>query len=240
MTSERLLRAEDRDYTRQEVVIAGVPMQADRSGALFWPSQSILIVADMHLEKGSALAERGSFLPPYDTRTTLGRLARTIEAYDPQTVVCLGDSLHDRRAAARLNGDDCEVVRRLQAGRDWFWVTGNHDPEIPESLGGEVVDELRINGVVLTHVPTSGQPGRQIAGHLHPAARIARHGYVLRRPCFVADAKRLVMPAFGAYTGGLNILDTAFQPLFTEAQYRVWVIGHEGIYPVGNTQLRPD
>lgn len=240
MTSERLLRAEERDYTRQEVVIAGVPMQADRSGALYWPSQSILIVADMHLEKGSALAERGSFLPPYDTRTTLGRLARTIEAYDPRTVVCLGDSLHDTRAADRLTADDCEVVRRLQHGRDWFWVTGNHDPEVPESLGGEVAGELRVNGILLTHAPTGSQTARQIAGHLHPAARIARHGYVLRRPCFIADTRRLVMPAFGAYTGGLNVLDQAFQPLFVEAQYRIWVIGHEGIYPVSKTQLRPD
>jgi DNA ligase-associated metallophosphoesterase len=233
-------RPEERDYTRQDIVVAGVPMQADRSGALYWPGQSILIVADMHLEKGSALAERGSFLPPYDTRTTLGRLARTIESYNPQTVVCLGDSLHDRRADARLGEDDLEAIRRLQRSRDWYWVTGNHDPELPASLGGEVASELRIGRIRLTHEPAAGQLGRQIAGHLHPAARVARHGYVLRRPCFVADSRRLVMPAFGAYAGGLNILDEAFAPLFGETPYRVWVIGHEGIYPVATGQLRPD
>ena len=233
-------RPEERDYTRQDVVIAGMPMQADRSGALYWPGQSIMVVADMHLEKGSALAERGSFLPPYDTRTTLGRLARTIEAYNPQTVICLGDSLHDRRAAERLTADDLEAIRRLQSGRDWFWVTGNHDPDLPASLGGEVVSEVKVGSIVLTHAPTPGPLARQIAGHLHPAARVARHGYVLRRPCFIADSRRLVMPAFGAYTGGLNVLDEAFAPLFGEASYRVWVIGHEGIYPVATGQLRPD
>ncbi len=234
------LRPEERDYTRQDIVVAGVPMQADRSGALYWPAQSILIVADMHLEKGSALAERGSFLPPYDTRTTLGRLARTIETYNPQTVVCLGDSLHDRRAGARLAVDDLEAIRRLQRGRDWFWVTGNHDPEIPESLGGAIVPEIKAGTIHLTHEPSGSPLSRQIAGHLHPAARIARHGYVLRRPCFIADNRRLVMPAFGAYTGGLNVLDEAFVQLFGETATRVWVIGHEGIYPVATHQLRPD
>jgi DNA ligase-associated metallophosphoesterase len=233
-------RPEERDYTRQDIVVAGVPMLADRSGALYWPGQSILVVADMHLEKGSALAERGSFLPPYDTRTTLGRLARTIETYAPQTVVCLGDSLHDRRAGERLTEDDLEVVRRLQAGRDWFWVTGNHDPELPGSLGGDVVGEPKGGNIMLAHQPAASPLGRQIAGHLHPAARVARHGYVLRRPCFIADSRRLVMPAFGAYTGGLNVLDPAFAPLFGEAAYRVWVIGHEGIYPVASSQLRGD
>ncbi|MEZ5923351.1 MAG: ligase-associated DNA damage response endonuclease PdeM [Hyphomicrobiaceae bacterium] len=237
---EVLVRPEERDYTRQEIVVAGIPMQADRSGALFWPGQSILVVADMHLEKGSALAERGSFLPPYDTRTTLGRLARTLETYEPQTVVCLGDSLHDRRAAERLAEDDIEVVRRLQAGRDWIWVTGNHDPDLPEDLGGRVVPELAVGGLVLSHEPKAGQFVRQIAAHLHPAARVARHGYVLRRPCFIADARRLIMPAFGAYTGGLNILDASFANLFGDADFRVWVIGHEGIYPVAPSQLRAD
>jgi DNA ligase-associated metallophosphoesterase len=238
--NEAYARPEDRDYTRQDIIVAGVPMQADRSGALYWPGQSILIVADMHLEKGSAIAERGSFLPPYDTRTTLGRLARTIETYDPQTIVCLGDSLHDCRAGARLGEEDLEAIHRLQAGRKWYWVRGNHDPELPAFLGGEVVAELRVGRILLAHAPSAGQLGRRIAGHLHPAARVARHGYVLRRPCFIGDSRRLVMPAFGAYTGGLNILDEAFAALFAETTHRVWVIGHEGVYPVANGQLRPD
>ncbi len=234
------MQAGEVNFTASRIVIAGKPVVADKSGALHLPAERAVIVSDLHLEKGSALAERGSFLPPYDTRTTLGRLARTIERLDPDIVVCLGDSLHDRHAAERLAPEDLDAIRTLQEGRDWLWITGNHDPEIPEELGGAVAAELLLGGLMLRHEPRPGPQLREIAGHLHPAARIARHGLGVRRPCFVGNGQRLVMPAFGAYTGGLNVLDEAFAPLLGQDGLSVWMIGHEGIYPIAARQLRGD
>ncbi|MEZ5774817.1 MAG: ligase-associated DNA damage response endonuclease PdeM [Hyphomicrobiaceae bacterium] len=230
----------DTDFSSAHVVVSGRPMVADRTGALFWPGQSALLVADLHLEKGSALAERGSYLPPYDTRTTLGRLAAAIDRFDPDRVICLGDSLHDRRAHDRLMAEDLDLLRDLQEGRDWLWIAGNHDPVVPERLGGRFLGELGLGGLLLTHEPTPGRRMGEIAGHLHPAARIVRYGVSLRRPCFVSDGKRLVMPAFGTFTGGLNVLDEAFAPLFGNDGLAVWMLGHEGIYPVATRQLRGD
>jgi hypothetical protein len=228
----------EESFSEARITIAGKAAIADRSGALFLQAERALVVSDLHLEKGSALAERGSFLPPYDTRTTLGRLAATIERLGAEVVVCLGDSLHDRRAAERLSEDDLDVILRLQEGRDWFWVTGNHDPEIPACLGGEVADELVIGGLTFRHEPRPGPHTREVAGHLHPAARVARSGQGFRRPCFVSNGQRLVMPAFGAFAGGLNVLDAAFGPYFGNDGLSVWLIGHEGVYPVAARQLR--
>jgi hypothetical protein len=227
----------DRDYSRQWIPLAGRQLLADMSGALYWPEARTLVVADLHLEKGSAIAERGAFLPPYDTRTTLGRLVHVIERYDPDSVVALGDSLHDTRAGERLDADDIAMVRGLQEGRDWYWVRGNHDPQIPAVLAGHVVDKVEIAGLALRHAPTNGPKSAEIAGHLHPCARISRHGYSIRRPCFASNGQRLVLPAFGAYTGGLNVLDPAFEAVLGRGGLSVWMIGHEGIYPVAAREL---
>lgn len=232
--------AMDGAFAQQQLTVAGRVLIADRSGALYWPARHTLIVADLHLEKGSAQAERGSFIPPYDTRTTLGRLLRVIDYFDPDVVIALGDSLHDKGAAGRLLDDDLEVILALQDGRAWHWITGNHDPDIPAALGGMVAREMELDGLVLRHEPLAGPLSGEIAGHMHPAARIARHGLILRRPCFVSNGQRLIMPAFGTYTGGLNVLDDAYLPLLGSAGIAVWMIGHEGLYPIATRQLCGD
>jgi DNA ligase-associated metallophosphoesterase len=233
-------RARISDATAQPLSICGKQLVADMSGALYWPGERMLSVADLHLEKASAHARRGTLLPPYDTRETLERLALAIERYSPDVVVALGDSLHDSVATERIYAGDLAALAILQEDRRWIWVTGNHDPEIGRELGGEVADALAVSGLSLVHLPTAGRATHEIAGHLHPAARLSLYGHTLRRPCFIANRLRLVMPAFGAFTGGLNVLDQAFMPLFGNDGFGVWMLGQEGVYPVATRQLHDD
>jgi DNA ligase-associated metallophosphoesterase len=210
------------------------------SGALFWEAESTLIVADLHLEKGVAFASRGMMLPPYDTRDTLRRLAACLQIFAPRRVVALGDSFHRSKLAGRLAADDRESLAALQRGRDWYWVLGNHDPELPDCVGGIVCTALSIGGITLRHLPTEGDQAPEIAGHLHPVARIARRGEGIRRKCFATDGHRLVMPAFGTYTGGLNVLDEAFGPLFLRHHLEAWMTGRSDVYPMRASMLLPD
>ena len=233
-------RARISDATAQPLSICGKQLVADMSGALYWPGERMLIVADLHLEKASAYATRGTMLPPYDTRETLERLAVAIERYEPSVVVALGDSLHDGGAADRIAQRDLAALSILQEDRRWIWVTGNHDPEIGRQLGGEAVDALAVGGIRLVHLPTGGRATHEIAGHLHPAARLSLYGHTLRRPCFIGNRLRLVLPAFGTFTGGLNVLDPAFLPLFSNDGFGVWMLGQEGVYPVATRQLYGD
>jgi len=224
----------------QPVAVCGKEFIADNSGALYWPGQHTLLVADLHLEKGSSYAERGTFLPPYDTRQTLVRLAEVIDRYEPARVIALGDSVHDRGAAMRMAAEDLEILRILQEDREWIWLTGNHDPDIAPRLGGRACGELEISGIALRHQPASGWATHEIGAHMHPAARLSMYGYSIRRACFVGNGRRLVMPAFGAFTGGLNVLDDAFRPLFGSGGMAVWMLGQEGLYPVATRFLTGD
>jgi len=228
------------EFNDQPVTISGRAFRADYSGALYWPAESVLIVADLHLEKGSAFASRGVMLPPYDTKETLEKLASVLDRFDARTVIALGDSLHDGNGAARMSEEDRETLRIIQEDREWVWVTGNHDPVVPAQLGGHVRSELRVGGLSLRHVPRQGRVAHEIAGHMHPAAKVSIHGSAIRRPCFVANGLRLVLPAFGTYTGGLNVLDEAFAPLFGNDGMSVWMLGQEGLYPVASRLLRED
>ena len=222
------------------IVFGGHDFIADRSGALYWPAERTLIVADLHLEKGSAFATRGRLLPPYDTRETLQRLGEVIGRFQPARVLALGDSLHDRGAETRIDAVDLVLLAALQKSRDWLWITGNHDPEIAPVFAGRVAGWLEIAGIRLQHEPASETAVPEISGHLHPAARLVNRGVTLRRRCFVADRQRLILPAFGAFTGGLNVLDAAFQPLFDAENLRVWMLGADGVYPVPPAQLAGD
>ena len=192
--------------------VADVTFRADLSGALFWEQQSLLVVSDLHLEKGSSFATRGVLLPPYDTVATLSRLAAVIARHDPRTVIALGDSFHDRSAHERLSAQDRDTITALQMRRDWIWISGNHDPALPSDLGGVVASEVAIGPIAFRHEPT-GASG-EIAGHLHPKARVSTRGRSMERRCFACDGERAVMPAFGAYAGGLSIRDVAFARLF--------------------------
>jgi uncharacterized protein len=205
------------------VSIAGVTLLADLSGALFWEEQSLLVVSDLHLEKGSSFAARGVLLPPYDTVATLSRLAAVIARHDPRMVIGLGDSFHDLGAHRRLSDIDRGAILALQAQRDWIWISGNHDPALPADLGGVVANEVAIGPIAFRHQPT-GAFG-EIAGHLHPKARVPTRGRTMERRCFACDGERAVMPAFGAYAGGLSIRDAAFAKIFASLDFMAHVLG---------------
>jgi len=228
------------DRATEPVTVCGQQFLADASGALYWPAERTLLVADLHLEKGSAYAERGAMLPPYDTRETLGRLAAAIDRYAPARVVALGDSFHNNGGPSRIGVTDLEALDTLQAGREWIWIAGNHDPNIGRSVGGRVLPEVRLAGLTLRHEPTAGAATHEIAGHLHPAAKLTAHGTSIRRPCFVGNGRRLVMPAFGAFTGGLNVLDAAVLALFGTGGIAVWMLGRDGPYAVAPHLLSAD
>jgi DNA ligase-associated metallophosphoesterase len=202
------------------------------------PDEATLVVADLHLEKGSSLARRGSLLPPYDTRTTLLALGGVIGRYHPRRVVALGDSFHDIGGPDRLDGGDAGALAALQAGREWVWITGNHDPSLPEALGGDIVEELAVGDLVLRHAPEAGA-SPELAGHLHPVGKVVRRGGGVRRRCFITDGLRCVMPAFGAYAGGLNVCDPVFQPLFPNG-FTAHVIGGERLFAIARSLLCGD
>ena len=228
------------DFADQPVSICGKALRAHMSGALYWPSERALIVSDLHLEKGSYYAVRGQMLPPYDTRESLRRLAEVIDAYDVETVIALGDSFHDSQAEARIDPSDRETLKIVQDACDWIWITGNHDARISDVFGGTVLPELTVEGLTLRHEPGCGAITHEIAGHLHPAARLVMNGTAIRRPCLVGNGLRLVMPAFGTFAGGLNILDQASEPPFGADGMAVWMLGQEGLYPVAARLLRDD
>jgi DNA ligase-associated metallophosphoesterase len=219
--------------------VAGVALVTDLAGVLYWPERRLLAVADLHLEKGSSFAERRVLLPPYDTAATLARLGQAIARYAPRTVVALGDSFHDGRGAARLADTDRATLRGLQRGREWLWILGNHDPEPADNVGGEFFAELRIGPLIFRHAPDETDEG-VIAGHLHPVARVAGRGRAVSRRCFAADARRLVMPAFGAYAGGLNVRDPAFANVFETLEFTVHMLGLQRVYPVAAGRCLPD
>jgi DNA ligase-associated metallophosphoesterase len=234
------LMPESAPSLRSHIDVAGHTMRPLAAGALYWEEEDTLLVADLHLEKGAAYAALGMLLPPYDTRATLERLGKAIRAVDPSRVVALGDSFHRAESAKRLVADDLDFLLKLQKGREWYWICGNHDPHLPASIGGTVCATLSIRGLVLRHEPSPAPTAREIAGHLHPVARIARRGTVIRRRCFATDGNRLVMPAFGAYAGGLNVLDEAFGPLFLRHRLEAWMMGRADVYPVLGSLLLPD
>ena len=235
MTGRAQFLEEDRPAARVTAVdIAGIALVADLSGALFWEEQSLLVVSDLHLEKGSSFAARGVLLPPFDTVATLGRLAAVIGRHDPRMVIALGDSFHDRDAQQRLSRPDRDAIAALQLRRDWIWISGNHDPVLPPDLGGVVASEVAIGGIAFRHQPT-GAAG-EIAGHLHPKARVSTRGRSMERRCFACDGERAVMPAFGAYTGGLSIRDQAVAKIFPTASFMAHVLGDARMHMIAATR----
>lgn len=185
-------------------------------GALWIAEAKTLIVSDLHLEKGSSFALRGQMLPPYDTHAALMKIEALIARLAPDIIVSLGDSFHDGGGVARMGSADRARLQGMIARCDWIWVEGNHDGRAPETLGGVVRETLHIGALVLRHAPSAGAAPGEIAGHLHPCARVSGRGRSVRRRCFATDGARLVMPAFGAFTGGLNVCDAVFAPIFPD------------------------
>jgi uncharacterized protein len=214
----------------------GADLLADLSGALIWPQCRLLAVADLHLEKGSGFAARGQLLPPYDTAQTLARLAAAIARHEPETVVCLGDSFHDRGASRRLGPADGERLAGLVRGRRWIWIAGNHDPAPPLHLGGAVRAELVLGPLLFRHIAAAaGSPG-EVSGHFHPKAALSWRGRRLGGRCFIGDERRLILPAFGAYAGGLDVRDPAIAGLFG-ARARIHILGQRRLHSFAAGQL---
>jgi DNA ligase-associated metallophosphoesterase len=221
----------------QRISISGLDFIPDLSGALFAPEFRALLVADLHLEKGSSLARRGVHLPPYDTRESLRQLGAVIAATRPETLVFLGDSFHDLGARDRIDPVDLAALRRITAAADTLWITGNHDPKPPEDVGGRIASEIALGPVTLRHEPRPlPESACEIAGHLHPAAAVQARGHRIRCRCFIADHRRIVMPAFGSYTGALSVRSPAFADLF--ADYSVWMIGGKAIHRFPASRVR--
>jgi len=220
------------------MIVNGVRLEADLSGALYWPEYRVLAVADMHFEKGTSYAARaGLFLPPYDSRATIEALEDVVARHEPELVVCLGDSFHDSEAGGRLADDDRSRIRKLTAPRQWIWIAGNHDPDLPEGLGGRRVEEIAIGPLIFRHEPSGEPVTGEIAGHLHPCATVSVRGKSMRRRCFASDGARAVLPAFGAYTGGLDVFDAAFAGLFPGG-FHTWLIGRDRVRMIPATRLR--
>ena len=223
-----------------EIAVAGIGLLADITGALYWPEEQLLVVSDLHLEKGSAFAARGILLPPYDTASTLEWLAAVLARYWVRTFVALGDNFHDADGPARLSARDRAALLDLQRGRDWIWIAGNHDPDPRDGVGGVFARSLALGPLLFRHQPKPQAGDGEIAGHLHPSARVRQRGRMLTRRCFASDGKRLVMPAFGAYTGGLNIRDTAFVTLFGALAFTAHLIGQKRLYAVSAARCLAD
>lgn len=209
------------------------------TGAMWLRHENALVAGDLHLEKGSAYAARGQLLPPYDTRETLLKLAADVAATQPRVVIFLGDTLHDAGGQDRMAARDLDLLLDIVRGRTLLWVVGNHDPDGPGRLPGQSVDELDLGGLVLRHEPLPGARRREAAGHLHPCARVVGGGRSVRRRCFVTDGQRIVLPAYGAFTGGLNVRDAAYAGLFAHAPL-LGALGAKRVHPVGWSSTRGD
>jgi DNA ligase-associated metallophosphoesterase len=183
---------------------AGETFVAGPDGALYWPAQQALLVADLHLEKASWFARLGQFLPPYDSQATLSALAREVERSGATRLYCLGDSFHDRFGCDRLPAAAREMLVGMTSALDWVWIVGNHDPGFSDHCGGRLADELEVAGIVLRHEAVRDDPKPEMSGHFHPKLRLNLHGRHVSRRCFVASQTKLILPAFGSLTGGLD------------------------------------
>ena len=223
---------------RPFILVNGERVTLLTAGALLLGDGETLVVSDLHFEKGSHFAAKGVLLPPYDTRTTLRRIATLMKNLKPRRVISLGDAFHDSAAEARMDENDASLLAALTGAADWLWILGNHDPEPPARFAGAVETAARIGGLLFRHEPAIAAEEGEVAGHLHPVARVRIEGSSLRRRCFATCGERLVMPAFGAYAGGLNVLDSAFSPLFEG--FTAYLLGGRGVYPFAAGALEPD
>lgn len=188
---------------------AGHELLLGQGRALYWPAERALLVADLHLEKASWYAQRGQMLPPYDSRDTLERLADAVRITGARRVITLGDNFHDDAGALRLDAHCTGMLEALTRALDWVWITGNHDEELPRGFGGTIVPELEVGGIILRHEARAGETAPEMSGHYHPKMRMTVRNRHIARPCAVlgrgaGGADRMILPAFGTLTGGMD------------------------------------
>jgi DNA ligase-associated metallophosphoesterase len=237
LSSMRLRGSDSRKCA--SLALGGLELLPDLSGALYVPDYRSLLVADLHFEKGSSFLRRGLYIPPFDTRSTLAVLAAAIARIRPERLIALGDSFHDGSAGDRIDAADLARIRSLSDCLDVIWISGNHDQKLPEGLGGRIAAEVSLGPLTLRHLPEPVLSGTiEIAGHFHPVASIVRRGRRLTSRSFVADRARLIMPAFGAYTGGLDVRAPEISSLFAEQAFTAWMIGRSAIYSFPSAALK--
>jgi uncharacterized protein len=228
--------------TPAPIHLAGERLMLDPLGAMFWPAQRMLAVSDLHLEKGSSFARRGMLLPPWDTHATIDRLAVLLRHWAPETVIALGDSFHDSTGSGRLPTSEQNRLKAMTEAHRFVWVRGNHDPAPPNGLGGICVEMHNVGPIIFRHEATNAAGPGEVVGHHHPKATIPASTSPVTRPCFVFDGSRLMMPAFGAYTGGLDVRDPAINRLFPRGG-RVFLLGKDRLFSfaiAGGSPRRPD
>jgi DNA ligase-associated metallophosphoesterase len=209
----------------------GMDMVPDLSGAVMVPESRTLLIADLHLEQGTSLARRRAHVPPFDTDASLALLSNVIQQNLPQRIIFLGDSFHDGEGSARLAESHRSKLKTITDKIETFWISGNHDPEPPKDVGGFHADQIILGSIVLRHEPSVVAKGQcEIAGHLHPGCVLVQRGKPLRGKCFAYDEKRLIMPAFGAYTGALSVTSRAYHSLFEETVAEVLMIGRAALH----------
>lgn len=214
---------------------AGHTFEPLPSGGLYWHARETLLVADLHFEKMASFARKGQMLPPYDTGLTLARLEGDLRRTRARQLVSLGDSFHRPDASSLLTNSDRMRLDAITKMVDCTWLSGNHDP-VPHAIGGTCLPALELDGLTLAHEPQKGAKGL-ISGHLHPAARLLINGRTTRKPCFVHDDRLMILPAYGASTGAINILSPAFSGLLNWPSVEVTMLGRDRAYPVSPRRL---
>ncbi len=215
--------------TAAPIHIAGERLMLDPMGALFWPAMRLLAVSDLHLEKGSSFARKGMLLPPWDTHATLDRLTVLLRRWSPATVVALGDSFHDALGSGRLPATELNRLNAMTRAHQFVWVQGNHDPAPMAGVGGQSAAHFDSGPILFRHQAQVSADEPEVVGHHHPKAQIQARSGTVSRPCFVFDGRRLMMPAFGAYTGGLDVRDAAIMRLFPRGG-RVFLLGRDRLF----------
>ena len=224
--------------TSTEFQFNGEQMLADISGALIWPGKSTVIVSDLHLAKGTSFANKGIFLPPYDSIETLSVLNGVLTYYAPDRVICLGDSFHDNEATNRLGPEEKAIIRQFTRSYDWIWIAGNHDPTPTPTFGGKIATHMSIANLMFRHITIGGEAKGEISGHFHPKAKFKIKGKKMSARCFISDGTdRLILPAFGTYTGGLDISHPTIESLFSD-DYMVLLLGQRKVFPFPKTVLK--
>ena len=216
---------------RHKIMLGGLELRPDLTGALHVPELATLIISDLHLEQGTSLARRGIRVPPFDTAMTIAMLEAVIARFTPQRLVFLGDSFHDDDGETRVEAALMQRLHAIAAAHEVFWVCGNHDPSPPELLASHAADHILLGPLTLRHEPLKLRSGEfEICGHLHPGCAITQRGRRVSGKCFIADERRLIMPAFGAYTGALSVFAPPYERLFAREKTQAWLLGGERIY----------
>jgi DNA ligase-associated metallophosphoesterase len=218
------------------ILLCGKSFIADQTGALYWPAEKTLVVSDLHLERGSYLADEGVVLPPYDTTSVFEKLEEALDRYDPSRVIALGDSFCTD-SEARLSAHDADWLYDLIEDRDWYWISGPDQAPIPECFGGTVLPHVTLGGIKFRYEPVRAPVSHEIAGRMHPVAQISEYGHVMRGRCYVSNGMRLMLPSMGKYSAGANVLGSAFDSLLGHEGLFVWSINAGRVTQVASGQL---